>query len=91
MDHGYQVIATFLVPMEAHLARGCLAAAGIPAVLADDHLTQTHLLLAPAIGGTRVMVPERYAAQARETLAAYERGEYALPEDANVESVIPLR
>jgi hypothetical protein len=74
------VIAKYLIPMEATLAQGCLVAAGIPAVLADAHLMQTHLLLAPALGGVRILVPSEYLQPAAEVLAGLARGDYALDE-----------
>jgi hypothetical protein len=77
-------VARYLVPMDASLVQGCLVASGIPAVLADAHLVQTDLLLAPALGGVRVLVPQDYLQQARAVLAAYQRGEFALDEDADV-------
>ena len=58
-------VAKYLVPLEASLVQGCLAASGIPAVLADAHLMQTDLLLAPALGGVRILVPEAHLLQAR--------------------------
>ncbi|MFL6675588.1 MAG: putative signal transducing protein [Massilia sp.] len=78
------VIAKYLVPMQASLVQGCLVASGIPAVLADEHLMQTDLLLAPALGGVRILVPASYLLQAREVLEAFERGEFELDEDADV-------
>ena len=77
-------VARYLIPMDATLVQGCLVAAGIPAVLADANLVQTDLLLAPALGGVGILVPEDYERQAGEVLAAYERGEFALDEDADV-------
>jgi len=77
-------VARYLIPMEASLVQGCLVAAGVPAVLADAHLVQTDLLLAPALGGVRILVPEDHLAQAQAVLEAYQRGEYALDEDADV-------
>ena len=82
----YCLIARRLVPTDAHVIRGCLVAAGIPAVVADDQHVQAYLLLAPAIGGARVLVPASYLQQARDILAAFERGELALPDDADVDS-----
>jgi len=79
-------VARYLVPMDANLVQGCLVAAGIPAVLADDNLVQTNLLLAPALGGVRIMVPEAYLQSAEAVLEAYQRGEFALDEDADVGS-----
>jgi hypothetical protein len=77
-------VARYLIPMEASLVRGCLVASGIPAVLADAHLMQTDLLLAPALGGVRILVPEDYLLQAQAVLDAFQRGEFALGEDADV-------
>jgi hypothetical protein len=77
-------VARYLIPMEASLVQGCLTASGIPAVLADAHLVQTDLLLAPALGGVRILVPEEYLQQAQAVLAAFQRGEFALGEDADV-------
>jgi hypothetical protein len=74
------VIAKYLIPMEATLAQGCLVAAGIPAVLADAHLMQTDLLLAPALGGVRILVPSEYLQQAGAVLTGLARGDYALDE-----------
>jgi len=78
------IVARYLVPMEASLMQGCLEASGIPAVLADAHLMQTDLLLAPALGGVRILVPSTYVQQAQSVLEAFERGEFALDDDAQV-------
>ena len=88
MNHASNVpqveLARYLVPMDARLAQGCLVAAGIPAVLADANLVQTDLLLAPPLGGVGILVPEDVLRRAEAVLAAYERGEFALDEDADV-------
>lgn len=78
------VAAKYLIPTDAYLAQGCLAAAGIPAVVADANHAQADLLISPAMGGVRVLVPESYLAQAHEVLAAWARGDFALGEDADV-------
>jgi hypothetical protein len=77
-------IAKYLVPLEASLVQGCLVASGIPAVLADEHLVQTDLLLAPALGGVRILVPFDFLLEARGVLEAFERGEFSLDDDADV-------
>lgn len=77
-------VARYLVPMDASLAQGCLVAAGIPAVLADAHLMQAHMLLAPALGGVRILVPQEHVQEAQAVLEAFQRGEFALDEDADV-------
>jgi hypothetical protein len=77
-------LARYLVPLEARLVQGCLAASGLPAVLADDQLVQTDLLLAPALGGVRILVPEDRLQEAQAVLDAFARGEFALGDDADV-------
>jgi hypothetical protein len=77
-------VAKYLIPIEASLVQGCLAASGIPAVLADAHLMQTDLLLAPALGGVRILVPAAHLLQAQAVLEAFERGEFELDDDADV-------
>ena len=49
-------------------------------MVADAHLVQTHSLLAGAIQ-VRVLVPERRVADAEAVMAAYQRGDYSLPDD----------
>jgi hypothetical protein len=78
------MVAQYLVPTDACVIQGCLVAGGVPAVLADANHVQANLLLAPALGGVRVLVPQVFLQQARDILAAFERGEYALSEDADV-------
>lgn len=78
------VVATFLVPTEAHVMCGCLVAAGVPAVVADDQLVQTNLMWAPALGGVRILAPAAYLQQAASVITACERGDYALADDADV-------
>jgi hypothetical protein len=77
-------VARYLIPTDAHLAAGFLAASGIPAVVADDNHAQAYLLIVPAMGGVRVLVPENYVNEAQLVLAAFERGEFALSDDADV-------
>ncbi|MEW6024681.1 MAG: DUF2007 domain-containing protein [Pseudomonadota bacterium] len=78
------IVARYLVPMEAAMMQGCLEASGIPAVLADAHLMQTDLLLAPALGGVRILVPASYLQQAQSVIEAYGRGDFELDEHADV-------
>lgn len=82
--HDLSEVARYMIPMDATMVQGCLVAAGIPAVLADANLVQTDLLLAPALGGVGIMVPEDYLDEARAVLAAYGRGEFALDENTDV-------
>ena len=78
------IAARYLDPMEAHTARGCLVAAGIPAVVADDNQIQANQLMSTALGGVRVLVPEEYLQQSTDVLAALARGDFALGDDADV-------
>ena len=78
------IVARYLIPMEASLMQGCMEASGIPAVLADAHLMQADLLLAPALGGVRILVPAAYVQEAQAVIEAFKRGEFALDEDSDV-------
>lgn len=78
------VVAKCMVPTDAWLLRGVLEAGGVPAVVADANHVQADLLIAPALGGVRILAPREYLAQSAEIIAAYERGEYALGDDADV-------
>ena len=75
------------MPTDAFVAQGCLRAAGVPAVVADNNHVQAYELLAPALGGVRILVPESYIAQSREVLEALARGDYALDDDTDVGNV----
>lgn len=80
------VVAKYFTPTDAYLVQGCLVAAGIPAVVADANHVQADLLIAPALGGVRILVPASYLLSAAETLAAFERGDFALAEDCDVQA-----
>ena len=75
------LIARYLSYTEVHLLQSCLEAAGIPAVVADAQLVQTDALLTPALRGASLRVPAACAAEAREVIAAFKRGEFQLDED----------
>jgi hypothetical protein len=53
-------------------------------LLTDDQHMQADMLLAAAIGGARVLVREHDVARANDILAAFERGDLALSDDADV-------
>lgn len=77
-------VAKCLVPTDAYVIQGCLVAAGIPAVVADANHVQADLLIAPALGGVRILVPASHLEEARQVLEAFERGEFSLGDDADV-------
>jgi hypothetical protein len=75
------IVAKYYIPTDAHIVRGCLVAAGIPAVVADDNLVQTNSLWTAAIGGVSILVPEEYLQQAKEIIDAFNRGDFQLKDD----------
>lgn len=77
-------VATYDLPTDAYIVQGCLAAAGVPAVLADVNLVQANALWTAALGGVRILVPECHLQQAHAIIEAYERGEFALDDEADV-------
>ncbi len=78
------IVAQFLSATDAHLARGFLVAAGIPAVVADANQGQVYEVLAPAMGGVRVLAPEEHLEEARRLLASREHGDFAIDDNADV-------
>ena len=77
-------VAKCLVPTDAYVIQGCLVASGIPAVVADANHVQADLLIAPALGGVRILVPAEHVADALRVLDDFERGAFALGDDADV-------
>lgn len=73
-----------LTPTEAQMLSSCLAAAGIRAVADDTNLVQANSLWSIALGGAKVRVPQTQIADAREVLAAFRRGDFALEDDFDV-------
>lgn len=67
----------------------CLNAGGVPAEAGDTHLVQAHSLLAGAVGGASVRVPANYVAEARELMAAFRRGDFALDENFDADESAP--
>jgi hypothetical protein len=83
------VVARSLDAIEAQLWSACLEAAGLDAMLADAHLVQTHSLIGVAVGGVRVMVPASQAAEAAEVLEAFHRGDFALDDTPDSDTLEP--
>ncbi|MDX8386049.1 MAG: DUF2007 domain-containing protein [Gallionella sp.] len=77
----FVTVAQFLDPTDAHIMRSCLEAAGVPAIVADANMVQMHSLLSIAVGGVRIRVPANHVAEAEEVIAAFNRGDFALPDD----------
>ena len=62
-------IAAFREPAHAHIARGFLDSAGIPAEVADEYVVGIHWLYSNAVGGVKLNVPEEHAERASSLLA----------------------
>lgn len=78
--HGDLVTVTRVFnSLEAEMLRGCLEAEGVPVTLGDVQMVQTYLV-GVALGGIRIMVPAPFAAAARLTVDAFERGALAIDE-----------
>ena len=73
-----------LTPTEAHMLCACLRAAGIEAEAGDTNFVQFNALLAIAVGGAKVRVPETQLKDARQILHAYRRGDFELDDDFDV-------
>lgn len=79
-------VASYSFPHEAHIAKGTLEAAGIPAFIADEHTINMQWFYSNALGGVRVQVPSRYAEQAKEILA--QDFSYLLEEEFGKDEVV---
>ena len=83
-DGPLTAIASFITPIEAYVLQTRLQAEGINAVVADAETIQMNQLLAPALGGVRVLVPQGGLARAYEIKAAISRGDFAIDDDFDV-------
>jgi len=77
----FVTVAQFLNPTDAYIVCSRLGASGVPAVVADSNLVQMNSLWAVAVGGVRIRVPENRVAEAKEVIEAFNRGDFALPDD----------
>ena len=64
----FATVAAYLYPTDAYLARARLEAAGIPCVLANEHMTRMNWALTNALQGIPARVPEADAAEALKIL-----------------------
>lgn len=65
----------------AHVLCAFLESEGIPASVEGLHWSTMYSLISYSTGGVRLMVHEGNLARARELLAAFDRGDFALDED----------
>jgi hypothetical protein len=75
-------VETFSSPWEAQLARACLEAEGIDAVIADEHFFRLYGALSNALGGVRLQVRPELADRAAELLRSRRPVFYVVKEDA---------
>jgi hypothetical protein len=61
-------VETFSSPWEAQLARSCLEAEGIQAIIADEHFLRLYSALSGILGGIRLQVRPEEAERAAELL-----------------------
>jgi hypothetical protein len=66
--------------LNAHVIRMHLDSEGIFAYLWGEHLGTAHIIFSAATGGMRLQVRSDQLKRAREVLAAFQRGDYALDE-----------
>lgn len=74
-------VAQFSDPLKANVLRACLDSHGIFAYVWGEHLGVAHIFLSIAGGGVRVQVRSDQVEQAREVIAAFERGDFAIDEE----------
>jgi hypothetical protein len=74
-------VAQFSNPLKANVLRACLESHGIFAYCWGEHLGVAHIFMSIAGGGVRVQVRSDQVAEAREVVAAFERGDFAIDED----------
>ncbi len=62
------LVASFLHPLDAHVARGVLEAADIPTLLADEQMVTLNYFWSVGLRGVKLLVTEENAAEALEIL-----------------------
>ena len=75
-------VYTVLGPLQGKMIRAFLESKGITVMVSEESAGVAMGLEIGILGEARVYVPEAQVAEAREILAAMERGEYILPDDA---------
>jgi len=78
-------VAQFSNPLKANVLRACLESHGVFAYVWGEHLGVAHVFMSIAGGGVRVQVRSDQVDQAREVIAAFERGDFALDEEQDPE------
>lgn len=68
------VIYTAAGQVEAHLIKSLLEAEGIPVMVSQEGAGAAYGFTLGLLGEAKILVPEKYAGQARELLEAWQRG-----------------
>ena len=74
-------VAQFTNPLKANVLRACLESHGIFAYVWGEHLGVAHIFMSIAGGGVRVQVRSDQLDQARDVIAAFERGDFAIEDE----------
>lgn len=74
-------VAAYTTPIEAHLARGRLAAEGVPAFVCHEQHVGAIWMYSQALGGVKLYVHRNDEGRARDIVAAHNRGEFALDDE----------
>ena len=69
-------IATYVSPLEAHLAKGRLEAEGIPAFIAHEHHIWANWMLSNALGGVKVQINSSDTESAQQIIKTHNAGGY---------------
>lgn len=83
----FTIVASYIDPIEAQIARGLLATEGIDAHVGDEQVALANWEWRLAVGGTKLRVPTEDAERARAVLRALDAGEYAL-DDGTVDAAL---
>jgi Putative prokaryotic signal transducing protein len=75
-------VYTVMGPLQGEMIRAFLESKGITVMISEESAGRAYGIQVGAMGEAQVYVPETQAEEAKEILAAMERGEYILPDDA---------
>jgi len=76
----FVTVARSLIPTELHILRARLEGDGIPSVVVDDGINRINSLWSIAVGGARLLVPQQFAADAKQIIALVRAGTFSLRE-----------
>jgi hypothetical protein len=80
----FVTVARSLVPTELQILRARLEGDGIPALVVDEGINRINSLWSIAVGGARLLVPQQFAADAKQIIALVRSGSFSLREGDDV-------